>query len=260
MEWRSAEGRYDRYPELIRELVSLNLDVLVTVGNPMTRIAKDTTRTLPIVMAASSNPVEEGLIESLARPGGNITGCTVDTGPEIFAKQVQVLKELLPRMSRAAFLYSASEASVRTKQTIETAGREQGVEMIFAGYPSQDYTDVFALIIRERPDGLVVDRSSASYFNRKLIVEFASNNRLPAIYFYREMVEAGGLIAYGADANEDFRRAAGYVDRILRGAKPADLPVSQPTKFALIINLKTVKALGLEVPATLLARADEVIE
>jgi putative ABC transport system substrate-binding protein len=260
MEWRSAEGRFERFPEIIRELISIKTDVIVTVTDPMTRAAKDVTRTVPIVMAGSGGPVEAGLIESLARPGGNITGLANISGAEIIAKRMQLLKELLPGLSRVASLQSKAEALAGWEQSAAAVGRELGVTCLNAEHTPTDYAAAFALIARERPDALSVAHSAANLANRHLIIEFAAKNRLPAMYGSREYVTAGGLIAYGTDIADQFHRAAGYVDRILKGAKPADMPVEQPTKWHLVVNLKTAKALGLTIPPSLLARADEVIE
>jgi putative ABC transport system substrate-binding protein len=260
LERRSAEGKYERFPEIVRELVSLKTDVIVTIANPMTHAAKEVTRTVPIVMGVSANPVGEGLIDSLARPGGNITGLSVDTGHDIVAKQIQLLKEIVPTMSRLVLLQSKVEPLPEMEQVAKIASQELGVELLIAEATPTDYTDAFALIGRERPDGLLVARGVANYSNRAAIVEFAAQNRLPAMYGFKEDVAAGGLAAYGVDLLDLFRRAAGYVDKILKGADPAELPVEQPTKFQLIINLKTASSLGLTVSPLLLARADEVIE
>ena len=189
LEWRSAEGRFERFPEIIQELVSIKVDVIVTVTNPMTRAAKDVTQTVPIVMAGSQNPVEEGLIQSLARPGGNITGLTQYTYSEILLKRVQLVKELLPSMSRIAFLQSKAEALAEWKQIAEAANRELGVESLLAEHTPSDYADAFALIARERPDALLVANSAANLANLRLIVEFATRIKLPAIYPSRAYVE-----------------------------------------------------------------------
>jgi ABC-type uncharacterized transport system substrate-binding protein len=259
LESRSAEGKFERFPEIMRELVSSSVDVIVTVANPMTQAAKDVTGTVPIIMAYSVSPVEQGIVQSLNRPGGNVTGLTMNVGSEIPGKQLQVLKELLPRMSRVAFLHS-KEQEAEGVQNPEAAARQLGITLLSAEHTPTDYTDAFALISREHPDALVVGASAVNVANRYLIVEFAAQQRLPAMYATREFINIGGLISYGVDFHDLFRRAAGYVDRILRGAKPADLPVEQPAKFALVINLKTAKALSLTVPDKLLALADEVIE
>ena len=259
LERRSVEGRYERLPPIIRELVSINVDVIVTTTSSLTQIAKDVTQTVPIVMIGAT-PVERGVVQSLARPGGNVTGLTIDIDLEIFAKRLELLKELLPGMSRVAFLWPGRQLQSAEPQIVESAARVLGVKLLLAEFTGTDYTDAFALIARERPDALLVSHGAANVANRRLIAEFAADNRLPAMYSFREAVEAGGLVAYGVDLRDLYRRAAGYVDRILKGAKPAELPVERPTKFQLAINLKIAKALGLAVPPTLLTRADEVIE
>jgi putative ABC transport system substrate-binding protein len=259
LEHRSAEGKFERFPEIIRELVSIKVDVIVTVTNPMTRAARNVTRTVPIVMAYSVSPVEHGLVQSLSRPGGNVTGFTMNVGSEIPDKQLQLLKELLPRISRVAFLHS-KEQEAEGVANGEAAARELGIKLLPAEHTPTDYTDAFALIAHEHPDALVVGASAVNVAHRHLIVDFAAQRRLPAMYATREFVSAGGLISYGVDFADLFRRAAGYVAKILRGASPSDLPVEQPTKFDLVINVKTAMALGLDVPPTLLALANEVIE
>lgn len=260
MEWRSAEGRFERIPEIIRELVSTKADVIVTTTLPIIRAAKAVTETVPIVMTGIGNPVEEGLIESLARPGGNITGLAAVSGNENAAKRLQLLKELLPGMTRVALLNSKAEMIGGWEQSQEAAARQLGIKVLIAEHAPTDYAAAFALIARERPDALSVAFTAANVINRKLIIEFAAKNRIPAIYGVREFAADGGLIAYGPDLADIFHRSAGYVDRILKGAKPADLAVEQPTKFQLVVNLKTAKVLGLTVPPSLLVRADEVIE
>jgi putative tryptophan/tyrosine transport system substrate-binding protein len=259
LEPRSAEGKFERFPEIMQELVSINVDVIVTVANPMTQAAKDVTGTVPIVMAYSVSPVEQGIVQSLNRPGGNVTGLTMNVGSEIPGKQLQMLKELLPRMSRVAFLHSNEQEAEGVPNPV-AAARQLAITLQHAEHTPTDHTDAFALITREHPDALLVGASAVNVARRHLIVEFAAQQRLPAMYTTREFVNIGGLISYGVDFHDLFRRAAGYVDRILRGAKPAELPVEQPAKFALVINLKTARALGLDVPDKVLAIADEVIE
>jgi putative ABC transport system substrate-binding protein len=259
LEHRSAQGKFERFPEIMRELVSMPVDVIVTVANPMTQAAKEVTGTVPIVMAYSVSPVEHGMVQSLNRPGGNVTGLAMNVGSEIPGKQLQVLKEFLPRISRVAFLHS-KEQEAEGVQNGEAAARKLGITLLPAEHTPTDYTDAFAFITREHPDALVVGASAVNVANRHLIVEFAAQRRLPAMYATREFVNIGGLVSYGVDFHDLFRRAAGYVDKILRGVKPADLPVEQPAKFALAINLKTAKALSLDVPDKVLALADEVIE
>jgi putative ABC transport system substrate-binding protein len=259
LEHRSAEGRFERFPDIMRELVANKVDAIVTVANPMTQAAKEVTGTVPIVMAYSVSPVEHGMVQSLSRPGGNVTGLAMNVGDEIPGKQLQILKELLPAISRVAFLHS-KEQEAEGVQNGEAAARKLGITLLPAEHTPTDYTAAFAFIAREHPDALMVGASAVNVANRHSIVEFAGQRRLPAMYATREFVSIGGLISYGVDFHDIFRRAAGYVDKILRGAKPADLPVEQPTKFALVINLKTAKSLGLEMPDKLLSLADEVIE
>src|SRR5262245_44799058 len=213
----------------------------------MTRAAKEVTQTVPIVMT-SDNPVEEGLIQSLARHGGNITRLTSHSGLEMQAKQVQLLKEILPRVSRVAVLLPKPETLADWKQIAEATTRALGVKLLFTEHAPSDYAAAFALIERERQDALLVAASAANFANRRLIVEFAAKNRLPAIYIFREYVDAGGLISYGVAIADFYRHLAGYVDRILKGAAPADLPVEQPKKFQLVINLKAAKVLGITIP------------
>ena len=259
LENRSAEGKFDRFPEIMRELVAIKTDAIVTVANPMTQAAKDMTGAVPIIMAYSVSPVEHRLVQSLNRPGGNVTGLSMNVGSELPGKQLQLLKEMLPNLSRVAFLHS-KEQETEGVNNGEAAARELNINLFPAEHTPSDYSDAFALITRERPDALVVSASAVNVANRRLIVEFATQKRLPAMYATREFVSAGGLISYGVDFHDLFRRAAGYVDRILKGAAPNDLPVEQPTKFQLVINVKTAKTLGIAVPDRMLALADEVIE
>jgi putative tryptophan/tyrosine transport system substrate-binding protein len=259
LEHRSAEGRFERFPDIIRELIASRVDVIVTVANPMTQAAKQVTGTVPIVMAYSVSPLEHGMVQSLSRPGGNVTGLAMNVGDEIPGKQLQLLKELLPGISRVAFLHS-KEQEAEGVQNGEVAARKLGITLLPAEHTPTDYRAAFAYIAREQPDALMVGASAVNVANRHLIVEYARERRVPAMYATREFVSIGGLIAYGVDFHDLFRRAAGYVGKILRGVKPADLPVEQPTKFALVINLKTAKSLGLDMPDKMLALADEVIE
>jgi putative ABC transport system substrate-binding protein len=269
IEYRWAENHVDRLPALAAELVQRQVAVILAVGGvPPTQAAKAATSTIPIVFIIGGDPVKLGLVASLNRPGGNVTGVTILSGA-LTAKRLELLRELRPqasvaclvnpRMSRVAFLHS-KEQEAEGVQSGEAAARELGIKLLPAQHTPTDYTDAFALIAREHPDALVVSASAVNVANRRLIVEFAAQRRLPAMYATREFVSAGGLISYGVDFADLFRRAAGYVDRILRGAAPRDLPVEQPTKFDLVINVKTAMALGLDVPPTLLALADEVIE
>jgi putative ABC transport system substrate-binding protein len=260
LELRSAEGKYERFPEIVRELVSLKVDVIITITNAMTHAAKEVTSTIPIVMGVTRDPVADGLVQSLGRPGANITGLTSDAGLEIVGKRIQLLKEIVPTISRLILLHSKAEwLSEGEQEQIFVSAERLGVKLRIAE-STTDYADAFAFIEHEKPDGLLVGDSAGNYFNRSKIVEFAASNRLPAMYGSREYIEAGGLAAYGVDIIDLFRRAAGYVDKILRGADPAELPVEQPTKFQLIVNLRTASLLGLTVPPSVIALAHEVIE
>jgi putative tryptophan/tyrosine transport system substrate-binding protein len=260
LERRSAEGKFERFPEIMQALVSAKMDVIVTLANPATRAAKAATQTVPIVMVASTNPVEAGLVESFARPGGNVTGLTVDAGPEINGKRLQLLKELLPRSSRVMFLASKDEVEAEGKQTAEAAISKLGLRLLFAEYAPSNYGDAFAHITRERPNALLVAQSAQNFGYRKQIVDFAAKTRLPAMYPAREFVDVGGLIAYGLEIADLSRRAVKYIDRILKGAHPSSLPIERPSKFELAINIKTAKTLGLTFPPGLVQQADHVIE
>jgi putative tryptophan/tyrosine transport system substrate-binding protein len=260
LERRSAEGKFERFGEIVAELVGRKVDVIVTVGNEAAVAAKRVTSTAPIVVVHLIDPVEVGIVASLARPGSNITGFTFNAGSENEAKRLQMLKEAVPAATRIAFLGIRSEWEGPQGTIVRAAAPLLGVTLVYAEHSPTHYADAFALIARERPQALFVARHPALYPNRQLIVDFAVAQRLPCVYPYQEFVEAGGLMSYGTDVNDVHRRAAGHVDRILKGAKPADIPVEQPTKFELVINLKTAKALGLTIPPSLLAVADEVIE
>jgi putative tryptophan/tyrosine transport system substrate-binding protein len=262
LERRTAEGRFERLGDIVAELVRLKVDVIVTVTNMMASVAKAVTTTVPIVMLASGDPVGAGLVQSLARPGGNITGLTVSPGSEIEAKRLELLKEALPRVARVAFLGIKEEEDWPSPygRTVRTAAQALGITLVRAEFAPHQFTDAFRLIRDARTDALFVAFGGAVYADRSLIVDFATRARLPTTFSFREAVELGGLMSYGTNVPDVFRRAAYYVDKILKGAKPADLPVEQPTKFELVINLKTAKALGLTIPQSLLRRADEVIQ
>ena len=259
LERRSAEGRFERFPDIFQELVRLNTDVIVTTTNGMAREAQKVTKSIPIVMAASLNPVEEGIVKSLARPGENTTGLTLDAGSGIVSKHLELLKELLPGVSRVALLQDRGDAHQPSVDEAQEAARKQGVALLIAEH-SSEYGDAFDLIRRERPGALIVGYSARNLANRKLIVDFAGKLRLPLVAPYRDFAEVGGLSAYGATLSPIFRRAARYVDRILKGANPAEMPVELPQNFELIVNLKAARALGLTIPQSLLVRADEVIQ
>ena len=257
LERRSAEGRFERFGDIVAELVRLRADVIVTVSDQMARAAKVVTTTIPIVMAVTIDPVGNGIVQSLARPGGNITGLTYVTGPEIEAKRLEILKDALPRAVRVAYLADWDGPSGKS---FRAAAQVLGMAAVRAEPTSNEYTDAFATISRARPDALFVPGTGPNFAHRQLIVDFATRSRLPSTYAAREFVEAGGLMSYGVNISDLYRRAAVYVDKLLKGAKPADLPVEQPTKFELVINLKTAKALGLTIPPSLLLRADQIIE
>lgn len=260
IERRSAEGKFERFDAILAELVASKIDVIVVAGaTELLRAAKRATSTLPIVMAVGYNPVETGIVASLARPGGNITGTTVHAGPEIEAKRLQLLKAAVPEATRIGFLGLKSSWESLDGSSARAAAQELGVSLFHVEHTPTNYADAFAQIIRERPHALFVARQAANFSNRKMIADFVVAQRIPSSSPYREIVAAGGLMSYGASNPELFRRAAVYVDRILKGAKPEDLAIEQPTKFELVINLKTANALGLTMPPPLLALADEVI-
>jgi len=261
IEYRSADGRDDRFPGLARELLALKVDVIVTRGTPAAKAVKNATSTVPVVMTASGDPVGVGLVTSLARPGGNITGLSAIVG-ELSPKRLELIREIVPGLARIAVLANTSNDAVRRDWArIETAARSLGVQAQPLDLRESDALGpTFDDASARRADALVVVIDAITQANQQRIVDLAMKHRLPAIYSSREFVDAGGLISYGVSYPDLYRRAATYVDKILKGTKPADLPVVQPTKFELVINLKTAKALGIEVPPTLLARADEVIE
>ena len=257
---RSAEGKFERFREILEELVNLKADVVVVNGNVMTRRAKEVTSAVPIVMVFVNDPVADGLVASLARPGGNVTGVTGTAGPELEGKRMELLKEALPKIRRVAFLGTKSDWEDPFGKSTQAAARTLHVTLIHAAHTPDEYADAFARIVRERPDALLVPNTTSNFARRRLIVDFATNSRLPGMYYVRNFPEVGGLMSYGPDFRDHFRRAATYVDKILKGAKPADLPVEQPTKFELVVNLKTAKTLGLTIPPSVLGRADEVID
>jgi ABC-type uncharacterized transport system substrate-binding protein len=263
-EYRYAEGKRDRYPELAAELVRLKVDIIVVAGGTgPTRAAKNATKTIPIVMTGlGADPIEASLIESLARPGGNVTGITL-LARELGGKRLELLKEAVPKLARVAVLYDPAGSSPvhEVKELLPVAARALGLTIrSWEARAADGFEKVFAAINKERPDGLYVTGGPLMLANRKRIAALALKSRLPSMYVRREFVEAGGLMSYGADLVDSYRRVAYFVDRILKGAKPADLPVEQPTKFELVINLKTAKQIGLTVPPAVLARANHVIK
>ncbi len=260
LECRSAEGQLDRLSEIVTELVSREVDVIVTTGDKAALDAKRVTTVVPIVMMVSYDPVGMGIIESLARPGGNITGLTNNPGAKIEGKLLQLLKEIVPVANHIAFLGLAADWNGSQGASARAAAPNLGISLSFAEVTPTNYADAFAKMIQNRPDAFYLAANPAHWVNRQRIADFVVKNRMPSIYPYREITEAGGLISYGSNPMYLFHRSAAFVAKVLQGAKPQDLPVEQPTKFEMVINLKTAKALGLTVPMTLLSRADEVIE
>jgi putative ABC transport system substrate-binding protein len=264
IEYRAAEGQMDRLPELAAELARLNVDLIIAASTPLARAAQQATKTIPIVAPALGDPVGDGFATSLARPGGNVTGSTF-LGPGLVPKRLELLKEAMPRASRVAALWHPGAFGDPTthemfKET-EAAARTLGVQLQFVGVRSPGELEVaFSLMNSERASALITFPSPMLYSERSRLVGLAAKHRLPAMFNAREFVELGGLIAYGASIPDLNRRSAIYVDKILKGAKPGDLPIEQPTKFELLINAKTAKTLALIIPPSMLARADEVIE
>jgi putative ABC transport system substrate-binding protein len=262
IEYRWAEGQDDQLPKLATELVRLKPDVIVTTGTPGALAAMQATNTIPIVMASAGDPVGAGLVASLARPGGNVTGFTI-LGPELEGKRLELLKQAVPELSRVAVLWNPSNpAIVSYFETIKNAGRALRISLdpVAEVRRTDELDNAFTAIASARPHALAVLADRFLLAHRKRIVEFAAAKRLPGMYPYREYVDAGGLMSYAPSNIELFRGTATYVDKILKGAKPGELPVQEPTKFELIVNLKNAKASGIDVPTSLLLRADEVIE
>jgi len=261
VERRFMEEKAERLPELAAELVRLNVSVIVAGGQPPPVAAKRATATIPIVMTNFSDPVGLGLVTSLSRPGGNITGLAFLT-VELVGKQLQLLKEAVPRVSRVAFLTNPSNpGAALQRRDAETTARSLGLQLqVHEVQRHDELAGAFAAMTREHAGAVLLPGDSLFFHHGTQIAELAIKSRLPALYGVRENVEAGGLMSYGPSTVAAWRRAAFFVDRILKGAKPADLPVEQPTKFELVVNLKTAKALGLTIPPSLLLRADQVIE
>ena len=258
---RTTVGHYSRLPDGAAELVRLKVDVIVTWGTTSALAARKATGTIPIVTTAESDPVETGLAASLARPGGNVTGLTISSR-ELVGKRIELLKETLPGLSRIAVLWNPeSRTQLGSLRNAEAAAKSLGLHVQPAEVRRpEDLEKAFASIAQKRPEALVLAPSNMFRAHRARIVALAARHRLPATFWERSYVEAGGLMSYGPDEKAIFRQLANYVDRILKGAKPGDLPIEQPTKFELVINMKTAKALGLTIPPSLLARADEVIQ
>jgi putative tryptophan/tyrosine transport system substrate-binding protein len=261
VEYRSAEGELDRVPELAAELVRLKVEVIVTSGPSVTRAVKEATTTIPIVMGFDTDPVGNGFVASLARPGGTITGLSV-VSPEISGKQLELLKEIVPKLSHVAVLgASTNPGNAQALKETELAAGAYKVQFQYLNVLSpKDIETAFRAASKGHAGAVLVLASPLIESHRTQITDLAAKNRLPAIYYAPEFVEAGGLMSYGTSFPDLFRRAATYVDKILKGAKPADLPVEQPTKFEFIINLKAAKQIGLTIPPNVLARADKVIK
>jgi putative tryptophan/tyrosine transport system substrate-binding protein len=260
-ERRYAENRLEQLPEMAADLVRLKVDVIVASGTLAPLAAKRATSTIPIVMAAAGDPLGSGLVATLARPGGNVTGMSL-MAPDLSGKRLELLKEIRPRLARVAVLWNAANPySANVFKETQGAGRTLGIDIQSLEVRGPDDLDgAFEAARKQRPDAMVTVEDPLTFNYRKRIADFVTGQQLPSLSGLKEFVSVGGLISYGANLADLFRRAAGYVDKILKGAKPADLPVQQPTKIDLVINLTTAKALGLEVPPSLLARADEVIE
>jgi putative ABC transport system substrate-binding protein len=264
IESRSAEGHLERLPDLAAELVRLKVDILVTDATPPTLAAKKATRTIPIVFAATADAVGSGIVASLARPGGNLTGLSF-LAPELVGKCLERLKEAVPRTTRVAVLWHPGSLGESTQRNMlnraEVSARALGMQLqlVEARSPA-DFDKAFSEMITGRVSAMTVLTSIMFFNEQKRLVNLAAKNRLPTVYPWREPVDAGGFLSYGPNLNDLYRRAAYFVDRVLKGTKPGDIPVEQPTKFELVINMKTAKALGLTIPQSLLLRADQVIE
>jgi putative tryptophan/tyrosine transport system substrate-binding protein len=261
IEWRWSGGFMERLPALATELVDQKVDVIVTSGGQGGRAAKQATSTIPIVVVAAAYPDKVGLVDSLARPGGNVSGVS-SIAFELMAKRLELLKEIAPATSRVAFLFNPTNlVEPLSLREVQAAARVANIEILPVELTSPEgFPAAFAAMSRLRPDALMVNGNPINFKGAQLITDFALKNRLPAIYEERTFVEGGGLISYASSFFELFRRAATYVDKILKGARPADLPVEQPTKFELVINKRTAQALGLTIPPALLLRADQIIE
>ena len=259
-ERRGAEGHLDRLPRLVKELVASKVDVIVAHGYPPALAAKQVT-TIPIVAANAGDPVGTGLVDSLARPGGNMTGIS-DVSAQLTPKRVELLKLMIPELRRLAILWNAADLGMTLRyRALDAGAKVIGITVQPLGVREpNDFEGAFTTMNRDMPDAILMVTDSLTSLNRKRVLEYAAANRLPAMYEFEYIVRDGGLMSYGPDFDETFGRAAALIDRILKGAKPADLPFEQPTRFKLVVNLKTARALGLDVPPTLQALADEVIE
>ena len=261
IEYRWAEGKYDRFPALIGELLALKVAVIVTAGTPATLAVKKATTSVPVVMTAVGDPVGTGIVPSLSHPGGNITGLTA-ISTEMDAKRLELLREVVPSVSYIALLWnSASPLQVLAEKQVQAAAQVLRMRVLSLGVKTEEeIKSALAVMARERPDALLVLADRLLLHHRALIMDFATRHRLPGVHAYRELVEAGGLMSFGPSYADMHKRAAYFVDRILKGAKPGDLPVERPRTFELVINLKIAKALGLTIPQSVLLRGTEIIQ
>ena len=261
MEWRYAEGNLQRLPVLARELVQMRVDVIVAIADASVLAAKEATETIPIVIFGNFDPVATGYVASLARPGRNVTGVLIAPEGTLAAKKLELLKEAVPRARRIAVLAPEDPSSLQVQlPELRPAAAALGIELAVVAVRNNDYADAFTRIAATRPDALFVIATTYFVRDRQPIIDLTTKYRLPTIWEWREQVEDGGLMAYGSSLSERYGRVAEYIDRILKGANPGELPVDQPTKFPLVINLKTAKAIGLTIPQSVLLRADEVIQ
>jgi ABC-type uncharacterized transport system substrate-binding protein len=261
IEWRYADGKFERLPDLAAELVQLKVDVIVTAGTAATSAAQKATTTIPIVMGTTNDAVISGFVQSLAQPGGNITGISNLT-VDLSAKDLEILLSVVPKLSRVAVLVNpGNSAHAPIVKTVQTAALKTDVKILpFEARTPQEIENGFSIVTQHNAEAIVVALDAFLVQQGRQIAELATKYRMPSVYPVREHVEVGGLISYGPNLSDNYRRAATYVDKILKGAKPADLPIEQPTKFELVINIKTAKALGVTIPQSLLLRADEVIQ
>jgi len=261
IEYRWAEGDLSRLPELASELVRLQVDVILAGGTAGASAARNATREIPIVMAGAGDPVEAGLVTTLARPGGNLTGFAA-AAPESASKRLELLKEAVPKIHRVAVIWNPTSSTAQREWSVtQEAAKVLGLVLVSReARNEQELKDVLTAVVTTQADSMMILNDAFVFTYRKIIADSAIGSRLPSVYGFSEFVDAGGFMGYGAVISDTYRRAAAYVDRILKGAKPRDLPVEHPTKFELVINLKTAKALGLTIPPSLLARADQVIE
>ena len=261
IEYRWADGNYARFPALVAELIAAKVDVIVTAGTPAVLAVKKATTTVPVVMVAVGDPVGTGLVQSLARPGGNLTGLS-SIAPDLEGKRLDLLREIVPTLSHVAVFFNSLNAfHVVSVRQANAAAQTMGINLQWHNIrKSEDLDGAFAAIRKERPDALLILADRVFLHNRQRMMDFTEEQRLPNVNPYKELVEAGGLMSYGPSYEDIHKRAAIYVDKIIKGAKPANLPIEQPSKFTFIINLKVAKALGLTVPSSLVTLADEVIE